>query len=96
MLLKLNAHYIEGLIINTTGQNNDILQDFKQNGVPIVLVDRKLPELKVDTVTTNNRDITARLLHQMYEKGYEHIALLSRSMGLVHVKNEKKPMNRRR
>ena len=27
MLHKLNAHYIEGLIINTTGRNNDVLLD---------------------------------------------------------------------
>ncbi|MFB8735964.1 hypothetical protein ACEQPO_26740 [Bacillus sp. SL00103] len=58
------ALYCEGLIINTTGQNNDILQDFQKDGVPIVLVDRNY-ELKVDTVTTNNRDITNQLLQQI-------------------------------
>ncbi|WP_353854399.1 LacI family DNA-binding transcriptional regulator [Bacillus sp. Bos-x628] len=90
MLLKLNAHYIEGLIINTTGQNNDILQDFKKSGVPIVLVDRKLPELKVDTVTTNNRDITSRLLHQMYEKGYEQIAFFTEPVDGISPREERK------
>ncbi|MGG1698606.1 LacI family DNA-binding transcriptional regulator [Bacillus zhangzhouensis] len=90
MLLKLNAHYIEGLIINTTGQNNDILQGFKKNGVPIVLVDRKLPELKVDTVTTNNRDITIRLLHQMYEKGYDHIAFFTEPVDGISPREERK------
>lgn len=90
MLLKLNAHYIEGLIINTTGQNNDILQDLKKNGVPIVLVDRKLPELKVDTVTTNNRDITIQLLQQMYEKGYEHIAFFTEPVDGISPREERK------
>lgn len=90
MLLKLNAHYIEGLIINTTGQNNDILEDFQKNGVPIVLVDRKLPELKVDTVTTNNRDITIRLLQQMYEKGYDHIAFFTEPVDGISPREERK------
>lgn len=90
MLLKLNAHYIEGLIINTTGQNNDILEEFKKNGVPIVLVDRKLPELKVDTVTTNNRDITIRLLQQMYEKGYDHIAFFTEPVDGISPREERK------
>ncbi|MFS0654159.1 LacI family DNA-binding transcriptional regulator [Bacillus sp. 179-C3.3 HS] len=90
MLLKLNAHYIEGLIINTTGQNNDILQDFKKSGIPIVLVDRKLPELKVDTVTTNNRDITIRLLQQMDEKGYEQIAFFSEPVEGISPREERK------
>lgn len=90
MLLKLNAHYIEGLIINTTGQNNDILQDFKKDGVPIVLVDRKLSELKVDTVTTNNRDITIKLLQQMYERGYEHIAFFTEPVDGISPREERK------
>lgn len=71
-------------------QNNDILQDFKKNGVPIVLVDRKLPELKVDTVTTNNRDITIRLLQQMYEKGYEHIAFFTEPVDGISPREERK------
>lgn len=90
MLLKLNAHYIEGLIINTTGQNNDILQDFQKDGVPIVLVDRKLSELKVDTVTTNNRDITIQLLQQMYEKSYEHIAFFTEPVDGISPREERK------
>ncbi|MDM5299653.1 LacI family DNA-binding transcriptional regulator [Bacillus pumilus] len=90
MLFKLNAHYIEGLIINTTGQNNDILQDFKNSGVPIVLVDRKLPELKVDTVTTNNRDITIRLLQQMFDQGYEQIAFFTEPVEGISPREERK------
>ena len=84
------AHYIQRLNNQTTGQNNDILEKFKKNGVPIVLVDRKLPELKVDTVTTNNRDITIRLLQQMYEKGYDHIAFFTEPVDGISPREERK------
>ncbi|MGE6630274.1 LacI family DNA-binding transcriptional regulator [Bacillus sp. NPDC077027] len=90
MLLKLNAHYIEGLIMNTTGHNNDILQDFMSRGISIVLVDRKLPELKVDTVTTNNREVTSRLLHVMYEKGYSKIAFFTEPVAGISPREERK------
>ncbi|MEH7897935.1 substrate-binding domain-containing protein, partial [Bacillus pumilus] len=50
----------------------------------------KLPELKVDTVTTNNRDITIQLLQQMYEKGYEHIAFFTEPVDGISPREERK------
>ncbi|MFN2744499.1 MULTISPECIES: LacI family DNA-binding transcriptional regulator [Bacillus] len=89
MLHKLNAHYIEGLIINTTGRNNDVLLDLIDQDVSIVLVDRKVPGLKIDAVTTNNREITGQIVNMMYDKGYAHVGLFTEPMKGISPREER-------
>ncbi|MGN9866815.1 LacI family DNA-binding transcriptional regulator [Bacillus swezeyi] len=89
MLHKLNAHYIEGLIINSTGQNNDVLMDLISQDVSIVLVDRKVPGLKLDAVTTNNREITSQIVNMMYDKGYSHVGLFTEPMKGISPREER-------
>ncbi|ATH93479.1 LacI family DNA-binding transcriptional regulator [Bacillus glycinifermentans] len=89
MLHKLNAHYIEGLIINTTGQNNDVLMDLISQDVSIVLVDRKVPGLKLDAVTTNNREVTSQIVNLMYDKGYSHVGLFTEPITGISPREER-------
>lgn len=69
MLLKLEAHSVEGLILNATGENKDLLNAFAEQHIPTILIDRKLPDLKLDTVTTDNRRITKRFFRRFTAKG---------------------------
>ncbi|KJE33047.1 LacI family DNA-binding transcriptional regulator [Bacillus licheniformis] len=89
MLHKLNAHYIEGLIINTTGRNNDVLLDLISQDVSIVLVDRKVPGLKIDAVTTNNREVTSQIVNLMYDKGYAQVGLFTEPIKGISPREER-------
>ncbi|MCR6596890.1 LacI family DNA-binding transcriptional regulator [Bacillus halotolerans] len=89
MLLKLEAHSVEGLILNTTGENKDILYSFAEQQVPTVLIDRKLPDLKLDTVTTDNRRITEEILQQIYKKGYTDVALFTEPIASISPRAER-------
>ncbi|MEK3709762.1 LacI family DNA-binding transcriptional regulator [Bacillus sp. FSL K6-1005] len=89
MLLKLEAHSVEGLILNATGENKDILYSFAEHQVPTVLIDRKLPELKLDTVTTDNRRITEDILQQIYRKGYTDVALFTEPIASISPRAER-------
>ncbi|MDX7995087.1 MULTISPECIES: pectin utilization transcriptional regulator KdgR [Bacillus] len=89
MLLKLEAHSVEGLILNATGENKDILRAFAEQQIPTILIDRKLPALKLDTVTTDNRWITKEILQKVYSKGYTDVALFTEPISSISPRAER-------
>ena len=54
-LHTLASKQIDGLIISTTGRNNEALRDLNLNGTPVVLFSRYVPEIGVDTITVDNK-----------------------------------------
>lgn len=76
-LQSLIDNRVEGIIVNTTGYNDELLIDINENRVPIVLVDRTMEELKIDSVATNNYDITFETIKFLAEKGYKNIAFFT-------------------
>ncbi|MCY8548199.1 LacI family DNA-binding transcriptional regulator [Bacillus vallismortis] len=89
MLLKLEAHSVEGLILNATGENKDVLHAFREQQIPTILIDRKLPNQKLDTVTTDNRRITREILQKIYSKGYTDVALFSEPVSSISPRTER-------
>lgn len=76
-LESLMDNRVEGFIVNTTGYNDELLVDVNENRVPIVLADRTMEELKIDSVATNNYEITYDTIKFLVEKGYKHIAFFT-------------------
>jgi LacI family transcriptional regulator len=50
----LENRQVDGMILVATGRNYDVLSNIVCNGLPVVVVDRDLGSLGLDTVTTNN------------------------------------------
>ncbi|MHB1627868.1 MAG: LacI family DNA-binding transcriptional regulator [Bacilli bacterium] len=88
-MLIAQSHHIDGLIINTTGQNNAFLRDLGVQKTPIVLVDRKVPDLNFDTVCIDNRSATETALHYLLEKKYERIALFTEPVEGISSRTER-------
>lgn len=76
-LTSLLDNKVEGIIVNTTGYNDEFLVDINENKVPIVLADRVMDELKIDSVATNNYSITFDTIKFLAEKGYKNIAFFT-------------------
>ncbi|MFM1652658.1 LacI family DNA-binding transcriptional regulator [Brevibacillus sp. B_LB10_24] len=74
-LRMLDSRQIDGLIINSTGKNNDLLFRLSKS-IPVLLIDRKLPEMPFDTVTTNNVQGMHLAISHLQEKQCNHISLL--------------------
>lgn len=72
-IMMLMSKQIDGLIINTTGQNNGLLLDISQK-IPVVLVDRKVPEVKVDTVVFKNLQGAYQAVEHLIALGHRNIA----------------------
>jgi LacI family transcriptional regulator, kdg operon repressor len=68
---------VEGIIVNTTGYNDDFLIEIDETRVPLVLADRTMKELKIDSVATNNYKITFDTIKFLVEKGYKNIAFFT-------------------
>lgn len=75
---------VDGLIINTTGKNDDYLLSLKNEGIKIVMADRSLSGSNMlDTVATNNYDATFDLVKYLYEQGYKRVAFFTQDMSVI-------------
>lgn len=72
----LAAKQIDGLIINTTGKNNSLLASISQQ-MPVVLIDRKVPELQCDTVTVDCAAGVKAVIDHLIRQGHNKIAMLT-------------------
>jgi LacI family kdg operon repressor len=86
----LQAHQIDGLIIQTTGGNNQFLEElFNDGDTPIVLVDRKVPELSFDIVGIDNQQATYRAVSYLQSQNYERIAWFTEPVTGISVRKER-------
>ena len=70
----LASKQIDGLIISTTGRNNEALAELNNNGTPVVLFSRHVPEIGVDTITVNNRLGIRMGIRHLISLGHRNIA----------------------
>ena len=71
-LTALQSYNVEGLIVNTLGRHPGELLNL-QRYMPLVLVDRQLPELKADLVGLDNADAIEQALDHLQARGYRDI-----------------------
>ncbi|KAA3452140.1 LacI family transcriptional regulator [Mesorhizobium sp. SARCC-RB16n] len=69
---------VDGLIV-TPSESRDIshLRDIHRSGRPLALLDRALPDLDVDTVTVDDRDIAMRATRILANAGHRRIAYVT-------------------
>ncbi|WP_312645558.1 LacI family DNA-binding transcriptional regulator [Hydrogenoanaerobacterium sp.] len=75
---------VDGLIINTTGYNDDYIIELFQKGFPVALADRcLLDRFAVDTVTTENYHTTYDCIKHLYHQGYKRVAFFTEAEGKI-------------
>ena len=77
---------VEGLIINTTGNNEDFLEYMKSKDINMVLADRPMKNCILDTVTTDNYKMTIKTIKTLYEFGFDKVALFSNEVHRSNVR----------
>ena len=73
-LQTLKAKQIDGIIISTTGRNNEVLQKQNIDGLPTVLFARSVPEIEVDSVTVDNFAGVKMGIDHLMKHGHTRIA----------------------
>ncbi|WP_041081106.1 LacI family DNA-binding transcriptional regulator [Thermotoga profunda] len=72
----LNEYFnrkVDGLIICTLKSEDSALEKFLQSGVPVVLVDSDVNELRVDSVNIDNFSAAYHVMKYLYEKHHKKI-----------------------
>lgn len=54
-LHTLASKQIDGILISTTGRNNEALRSLNLSGTPVVLFSRHVPDIEADTVCVDNK-----------------------------------------
>lgn len=79
---------VEGLIVNTTGQNDDLLAELGRY-CPIVMAERAMATLVFDTVANDSYTMTKQALLHMDEAGFDAIAFFTQPIGFNSVRRER-------
>jgi LacI family transcriptional regulator, kdg operon repressor len=66
----------DGLIINTTSCNNELMKNVSRQ-MPVVLIDRKVPELNSDTVTVDSFRGACLAINYLIDLGHRDIAMFA-------------------
>lgn len=85
----LQSHQIDGLIINSTGSNRELLLEMQRNDTPIVLLDREVPGIDVDLVTVDNEQATRHALRYLLDQGYARIGYFTQAIAGVSTRTER-------
>jgi LacI family transcriptional regulator len=72
----LQARSVDGLIISPVGRIGTHLVDLRENGTPVVLVDRYFPDLDLPYVTTDNRQGALDAVSYLIGMGHRRIACI--------------------
>lgn len=76
-ILSMLDQRVEGLIINTTGENNKFLEKLAKAGVPIILADRPIDINLFDTVRTADIASTMTAIEYLKERGFTRVGFFS-------------------
>ncbi|MCL6632556.1 MAG: LacI family transcriptional regulator [Alicyclobacillus herbarius] len=82
------THQVEGLVIQTNGDNNDLLADLA-NRLPVVIVDRQFPVAKAHNVITNNHEASEQLVDALFEAGYERVLYVTEPLEGISTRTDR-------
>lgn len=71
---------VSGLVLwlqHASHEAIEVLRSFQQMKFPVVLVDRDVPGLDVDSITTDNLEVTYQLTCALIERGHRRIGYIS-------------------
>lgn len=69
---------VDGLIVNTSGGNEELFLELKKQGIPVVLADRGLVSCReIDSVTAENRKAAYDCVKLLKEYGYERVGFFT-------------------
>lgn len=76
---------VDGLIITPTEGNANKIKSLVERDVPLVLIDRYMPEVSTNYVVLDNFNATYSATNCFIDKGYKNITLISYKSGMVHM-----------
>ena len=71
---------VDGLIVNTVGNNDDWLSEYcaRRNHKPMVMLDRIVQPIVCDCVATDNHGAVFEMLDYLVDRGFDYVVLVTR------------------
>ncbi|MCU5772331.1 LacI family DNA-binding transcriptional regulator [Erwiniaceae bacterium BAC15a-03b] len=88
-LQLLSSYQVEGIVVNAVGMREEALSMLQQSLLPMVLIDRKIPDFACDVVGLNNAEAASVATEHLLANGYQAILFLSEPLGLVNTRLER-------
>ena len=76
---------VDGFIIVPSEGCEEEIKELVRKEVPVVLLDRYLPEVSTNYILLNNYEATYEAVNHFLEKGYKQIALIVYKSALIHM-----------
>lgn len=86
---SLMAYQVEGLILNTLGADHGAIAQAMRHGKPVVLVDRRHPELQTDFVSLDNTGAVRLAAGHLIDAGFRDLLFISEPLAGVSSRLER-------
>lgn len=88
MIRSLVAQNIGGLIIQTNGKNNMLIEEIART-IPVVLIDREFRIPRVINVVTNNHETSQQLACSLFQEGYQQVFYVTERLDDISTRIER-------
>lgn len=85
----LRSYQVEGIVVNAVGMHEEGLSRLQQSALPMVLIDRKIPDFACDVVGLDNAQAATAATEHLVEQGFEALLFLSEPLGTVNTRRER-------
>ncbi len=81
----LRGRDVDGVII-AGSVSDELIQYISAENIPMVLIDYRVPDLKIDAVVMDNRNGVQQAVEHLHRQGYRHIGFLGGSYYHISIK----------
>lgn len=85
----LSSYQVEGIVVNAVGMREKALNQLQQSHLPVVLIDRKIPDFSCDVVGLDNRAAALLATEHLLAAGYRALLFISEPLGTVNTRLER-------
>ena len=79
-IMNMIDQSVDGIILNTTGGNDEFLREMADSGVKFVLADRTIDQELFDTVHSADREAIRQMMQYLRESGYESVGFFTQPL----------------
>jgi len=85
----LSSYQVEGIVVNAVGMREEALSHLQQSLLPMVLIDRKIPDFACDVVGLNNKEAASLVTRHLMDQGFESVLFVTEPLGTVNTRHER-------